>query len=292
MLKRLFSFKGYRTTPSFLLLLMGLILTFSPAVRADTISPQLTGQTSTMTYFDSSPPVSDADSELSQAPSQVDPLDSPHPIPWNWIENTQTEFSDKGRSGLRYYRSPSLISPDGQYAVYTRIQMLAEPEMYRSQVSSVMFLENLQTGKLQVIRGNSPLTVPQIQGKEIEQLPGLMSILIPVSWSKNGDRLLCRQFEGFFNTSDASDYAVIWDRQTNETTTISPNTDEETTAILLGWDNQDSNQVLFRAGILGEENWGIWAVALDGQTFLASNDSPMTYGKMVTNSWTGMQALR
>jgi hypothetical protein len=236
----------------------------------------------------------DSQPEADFPPSSIpsDPLNSPFPIPWEWIWKTQAEFSEKGSSGLRYYRSPALVSPDGQYAAYTRIQMDVEPEFYRSRIASVMFLENLQTGELKIIRAASPLAKHLAEATAGEELSGAMSVLIPVSWSANGDRLLSRQVEGFLSTSDVSDYAVIWERQTQQTTTLSPNNSEEEMAILLGWSHLDPDRILFRAGVLGEEDWSIWAVAPNGQTFLASEKDSITYGQQVTHSWTGVQALR
>lgn len=52
---------------------------------------------------------------------------------------THADLSSE-RVGLRYYRSPSLVSPDGLYAAYSRMQMQVQLELYRSRVSSVMSL--------------------------------------------------------------------------------------------------------------------------------------------------------
>jgi hypothetical protein len=221
-----------------------------------------------------------------------DPLNSAYPVPWNWILQTQAEFTEKGGSGLRYYRTPALVSPDGQYAAYTRIQMQVESELYRSRVTSVMFLENLQTGELRVIRAASPIA-DHLSGAAVSgEMPGIISILMPVSWSANGERLLSRQFEGFLSTSDATDYAVIWERSANRTFTLSPDRTDYTTAVLLGWSDTNPERVLFRAGILGEEQWLNWSVALSGQTALASQDNSIVYGQLLTRSWTGGQDLK
>lgn len=252
--------------------------TFNPLPSVTSIKPSIA--------------VSDFIPEPTQTQQQNDPLGSAYPIPWEWIVQTQTEFTEKGASGLRYYRSPSLVSPDGQYAVYTRVSLQAEPEMHRSRVTSVMFLENLKTGELQVIRAKSPLAEHLSGEGKQEQQAGIMSILIPVSWSQNGKQLLSRQFEGIFNSSDACDYAVIWDRQTNQTDTISPNDMDYNTAVLLGWSSSNPNQVLFRAGFLGEEDWPVLSVALNGKTILASQNESITYGQVTSYAWTGVQALK
>jgi hypothetical protein len=94
--------------------------------------------------------------DMTQAGVQIDPLDSPHPIPWNWVLATHAELCASNSSGVRYYRSQSLLSPDGQYAAYSRIQMEGQPELYQSRVTSVVFVENLQTGDLRTITPSSP----------------------------------------------------------------------------------------------------------------------------------------
>jgi hypothetical protein len=150
----------------------------------------------------------------------------------------------------------------------------------------------LQTGELRVIRAASPIA-DHLSGAGVGgEVPGIVSILIPVSWSASGDRLLSRQFEGFLSTSDATDYAVIWERPTNRTLTLSPDRADCTTAILLGWSSTNPDRVLFRAGILGEEEWLDWSVALSGQTALASQDNSIVYGQLLTRSWTGVQDLK
>ncbi|WP_013321344.1 hypothetical protein [Gloeothece verrucosa] len=289
MFKRPKFLKEFRCNSLLAILLTGVLMTTSQQAQAETdkvsqvISPAISS-------FGSLNLVSDVYPEAVE-PAVNDPLNSPYPIPWEWIQKTQAEFTEKGVSGLRYYRSPSLVSPDGEYAVYTRVSFSVEPEMYRSRVTSVMFLENLHTGELQVIRAQSPFAEHLAQHYNEEQIPGLMSILIPVSWSADGNYLLSRQFEGVFNTSEASDYAVIWNRQKRQTKTISPKNDHDTTAILMGWNSSNPEQVLFRAGFLGDEDWPMVSVALDGQTVFASHQESITYGQLTTSIWSGSQAL-
>lgn len=224
----------------------------------------------------------------------IDPLNSAYPIPWNWVLATYAELGEnQGRSDstqrTRFYRSPSLMSPDGQYAAYSRIRMQVEPHLHGSRVTSIMFLENTKTGDLRTIAAASPLSDNPFGGSEDAGNPGTISILMPVSWSENGDRLLARQFEGLFNSSHASDYAVVWQRQDNQTFTLVPNTTQYTNAVLLGWSQADRDRVLFRAGNLGEEHWQIWAVNLKGETLLARQDRPIVYGQVLNQVWTGPQ---
>ncbi|WP_199298088.1 MULTISPECIES: hypothetical protein [unclassified Trichocoleus] len=293
MLKRLFRSVWFCPEPYLPLLAAALLMAPSSFALASTAASTI-ARPSPMQYPQSSKEVREAAPEMTpqiaQLGVQIDPLDSPHPIPWNWVLTTHTEVSTKAGSGVRYYRSPSLVSPDGQYAAYSRIKMEVQPDLFRSRVTSVMFLENLRTGDLRTISASSPLADNPFVSNEEADMPGIIAILIPVSWSKEGDRILARQFEGLFSTSDASDYAVVWDRKQNRTTTIAPNRNDYSNAVLLGWSRTNPDQVLFRAGELGEENWPLWAVDLDGQTLAAIEDQPLVFGQTITHSWAGPQA--
>jgi len=220
---------------------------------------------------------------------QVDPLNSPHPVPWSWVLATQAEVSRNRHVRVRYYRSHSLISPDGQYATYSRIKINGQPEPHRSCISSVMFVENLQTGALRTITASSPFADNPLASCEEAHLPGAFSIVLPISWSNSSDRVLARQFEGRLGTSDASDYALVWDCQQNCSSTIAPEGINYNYAILLGWSKNNPEQVLFRAGEFGEENWSMGRVALNGKTTLAAEDKPMVFGQIVNHVWAGPQ---
>lgn len=242
--------------------------------------------------IESAPPSTELPAVENEPLLQMDPLGSPHPIPWNWVMTTYADVSSNRGFGLRYYRSQSLVSPDGNYAAYSRIQMQVQPELYHSRVSSVMFVENLQTGELQAIAATSPLADnPFVAGEDADR-PGNISILTPVGWSETGDCLLSRQFEGLFSSSDASDFAVIWNRQQNRSSTVAPSQTEynHEISILLGWSQTEPDQVLFRAGNLGDEQWPLWAVADDGKTVAATDvDRPLVFGQWLNQVWGGPQ---
>lgn len=224
-------------------------------------------------------------------PVQIDPLDSPHPVPWGWVMANITASSTHACSSTCYYRSQSLISPDEEYAAYSRIQMQVEPEYYRSYVTSVLFLENLRTGDLQAITPTSPLADnPFLQTGN--DLTGRISMVIPVSWSESGDRLLAREFESIFGSDIASDYAVVVDRHRNRVKTFAPTKIRYTNAVLLGWSQFHAGQVLFRAGIMGDEHWQQWTVDTQGNTELARSDRPVTFGHVINSVWTGPQMQR
>ena len=279
--------------PSQLLLAPLLLMVYSLSAQADSEHLPIVVSPSSVSSSQPSivvPEEEEIAPDMIEIEVQLDPLDSPHPIPWNWVLATHAEVSASESSGSRYYRSQSLISPDGQYAAYSRIQMQGQPELYQSRVTSVMFLENLHTGDLRTITAASPLADNPLVSNEEADMPGTIAILIPVSWSESGERLLARQFEGMFSSSDASDYAVVWDRKQNRTSTITPEKIEYTNAVLLGWSQTNPDRVLFRAGTLGDENWPVWAVDTTGQTTLALEDEPLIYGQVVNQVWAGPQA--
>ncbi|MEB3311320.1 MAG: hypothetical protein VKJ02_13925 [Snowella sp.] len=301
MLTSLWCWRGSLPTSSLLIFLSQLVLTSNLTVSASPLSlvPELAPMpiapihqlalTNTPATLKVVPSLSDS------GMNNEDPLNSPHPVPWNWIMKTQEEYSQRGSSGLRYYRSPALVSPNGQYAAYSRIEMRAEPELYASKVLSVLFLENLETGELQVIRAGSPIAnYLEETGVDSQEMTGVISILMPISWSSGGDRLLARQFEGVFSTSDVMDYAVIWNQQTRQSQTLGLdlNEDQETTATLLGWSPTKPDQVLFRSAILGEDTEKIVSVGSNGKASWAGDEDAVTYGQLMNRSWTGIQALK
>jgi hypothetical protein len=226
---------------------------------------------------------------------QQDPIGSPHAIPWVWIQATQETISSKGGSGVRYYRSVPVISPDGRYAMYSRVKLEVKPQMYNSRVTSVLFVEDRQTKQLHVVSSTAPINDPLLNVQVASangDAQGTIAVLVPVSWSQKGDRFLARKFEGAMNTSDATDHAVIWDRGQNRSQSVTPSQEENKheIAVLLGWSKTQPDQVLFRAGELGEEQWPLLTVGYDGKTVAATNaDQAVTYGQRVKEVWAGPQ---
>ncbi|MDJ0736884.1 MAG: hypothetical protein QNJ47_22925 [Nostocaceae cyanobacterium] len=234
--------------------------------------------------------------DFNQGTELEDPLGSPHPIPWKWIMATQKSVSSAGASGTRYYRSVPVVSPDGRYAVYSRVQLEIEPHMHNSRVNSVLFIEDTQTKTLRVLKSTNsrvkdPLLPVATSSTEVaKQSEGTIEIFVPVSWSENGDRFLARKFQGVMNTSDITDHALIWDRQQNRTNSVTPEKTQEEhnkMAILLGWSQNQPNGVIFRAGELGDEDWSLVTVATTNGKTLAMNDvdKPVTFGEKVTEVW-------
>ncbi|MEH1769802.1 MAG: hypothetical protein V7L27_13065 [Nostoc sp.] len=264
------------------------------SLTATQVAPTIRESQSTTTTETPVEPVDESQAE------QIDPIGSPHPIPWKWITATQEAIASKGGSGVRHYRSVPVISPDGRYAVYSRVQLEVKPQMYNSRVTSVLFVQDMQTKKLWVMASTTPVSDPLLRAKAVKaesseetDPSGKIGVLVPVSWSEKGDRFLARKFEGIFNTGDSTDSAVIWDRQKNHTNIVAPVNEEEQhdkVAVLLGWSKSQPDQVLFRAGELGEENWPLVQVTNDGKTVRTTdNDQPITFGKKVTEIWAGPQ---
>ncbi|MBW4480317.1 MAG: hypothetical protein KME54_26645 [Tolypothrix brevis GSE-NOS-MK-07-07A] len=257
---------------------------------AATISPATGRQQSNTTNINVTPQRDESEA------AQLDPIGSPYPIPWQWIQSTQEAMSSKG-GGVRYYRSVPVISPDRRYAVYSRVQLEVKPQMHNSRVSSVLFIEDRQTKNLRVVSSTSYNRDALLNVKVSSPDPngeGTIGVLVPVSWSQKGDRFLARRFEALFNTSDASDSAVIWDRQKNNTNTVAPSDGNEQEhdkiSVLLGWSKTKPDNVMFRTGELGDENWPLVTVSSDGKTGAATEvDQPITYGEQVTQVWAGPQ---
>lgn len=224
---------------------------------------------------------------------QLDPLDSPYPIPWNWVLATQSEHasdSTQTPSRLHYYRTQALISPDGRHAAYSRVQMQVAPHLAHSQVSSTLFVENLQTRDLQTLAATSPFSNNPFARDVEPPQAGMLAILIPVAWSATGDRLLAREFESLFGSDIASDYALIWEAQSRQVRTLVPTGLQYTNAVLLGWSQAHPEQALFRICNLGDPEPLLCSVAISGQTNLSPNDQPMSFGQVVNNIWAGPQS--
>ncbi len=189
---------------------------------------------------------------------------------------------------FRYYRSPSVVSPTGDYAAYSRIQFQSGEHLTQNRIASILFVENLQTGELQTITPAAPFADNPFVADALIHQPGTIAIAIPVAWSESGDRLLAREFESLFGSGLASDFAVVWDQRSNCTYTLAPTQVQYTHAVLLGWSGRYPNQVLFRAGNMGETDWFLYAVDLMGQTRLSLEDQAIGFGE-TTDRWAGPQ---
>ncbi|MGB7059990.1 MAG: hypothetical protein WBD58_19955 [Geitlerinemataceae cyanobacterium] len=212
-----------------------------------------------------------------------DPLGSPHPLPWNWVLTTHATVSQQEGCGQHSYQTPPLGSPDGEYRAYTRIVLHVEPALPRSRVSSQLCLENCRTGNEQIIHATAPMAAATLAGSTESELEGTIALSMPLSWSQNGDRLLVRHFEGLFCASEATDYALIWDRRQPNSLTLAPNRIYHTHAILLGWSEADPSRVLFQVGCMGKSDWRTCSVNLSGVTMDADGDRAVVFGRTIEN---------
>lgn len=203
--------------------------------------------------------------------------------------NSQPQASQPGAirqaASFRYYRSQSLISPDGQFAAYSRIQLQISPEVTQNRVASILFVERLATGELQTVTPAAPFADNPFVADAVLNQPGTIAMLIPIAWSEDSERLLAREFESKFGSGLASDFAVIWERRLNRTYTLAPTQIPYSNAVLLGWSQACPNHVLFRAGQMGEENWPLYAVDSGGQTLHLVNDQPLAFGQYANSFW-------
>lgn len=219
---------------------------------------------------------------------QTDPLNSPYPVPWSWI--TETFAAQGGSRQVAHYRSATLLSPDGVYAAYSRLQFTIGDALYRCQVQSILLLENLETGNLQAIQAASPLGGRLWDPDRISDLPGAIGILMPVSWSHDSQRLLCREFEGVFCSSEATDYGVVWNRSSNMSHTLTPLGVTYDYAVLLGWSEEEPDALLFKTGVMGDRQTEQWRVRLDGRTVNGEFDESLVVGQPLRSVWNGPQA--
>ena len=205
-----------------------------------------------------------------------DPLGSSYPIPWDWVLKTHSQVSTAIDSDVRLHRTPDLMSPDGEYIAYSQITFQIVPQLHYCRLSSQVYVEDLDTGESFPVAPASPIAVCGVSAIEAMQMQGTISVGIPVSWSETGDRLLIRQFEGVLCTSEATDYAVVWERRNHRTLTLAPTRLHYTHAILAGWSEQYNDRVLFRVSVMGDPPV-LYAVNFSGVTLSAEGDRPKIY---------------
>ncbi len=231
---------------------------------------------------------------------QMDPLNSPHPVPWSWILATHAAAAEAGQRQVHYYRSASLRSPQSSpthlphWTAYSRICFEVDPVLHRSRVSSILFVENLETGTLQAITASSPLAQQfwQEQGgvdTETGVMHGAIAMLIPIAWNQAGTKLLAREFEGIFCSSFVTDHAVIWDGQQHFSRTYTPQIDHDY-GILLGWSDVEPDSVLFETVMMGRAGRDRYRINAHGYTEPAPADEPRLFGQMVSDILAGPQA--
>jgi hypothetical protein len=213
--------------------------------------------------------------------SQKDPLNSAYPIPWDAIWAHQSQATRNGKGITMRYLSPTLPSPDGQRKVHSDIRLHLHPEMTNSSISSQLVITDQRGTVLQSIPSSFHLGNGPIKETAARQ-EGTLSILMPAAWSKDGQQLLSRQFEAVFGSDVSSDYALVWNRSTQQSRIVAPTPLSYDTAILLGWSHSNPSQILFKTSTLGESNTETLAVNPNGTTIASPGDRPLPMGQIMT----------
>lgn len=221
-----------------------------------------------------------------------DPLNSPYPIPWKAIWDHQTQATKSKHPETLYYLSPPLQSPDNQIVAHTKIEIKLDPDFRRSHIFSQLVLKTAQGKVLQTIPSSIHLGQGNVQETTARHLPGTIAILMPAAWSKNGQRLLSRQFEAVFGSDVSSDYAVIWERNHRQAKIVAPLPLTYDSATLLGWSKNHPDQLLFRTTILGEPRSSTLAVDSRGTTIASPNDRAIPQYGQAPSSPSKSQAHR
>ena len=209
-----------------------------------------------------------------------DPLQSAYPMPWRWVWGMQTQAERTRRSLWGSTQSPVLVSPDGRYRVFSRVQILAHRDYTRTQVNSTLHIRQ--------VGGALPMVVRPLGQPKVVQ-PGQIWVLVPVSWSADGSQLLVRQVFGWFGSSEISDSALVWHTDGRGVRSVAPQAVAHTHSLLLGWSREAPTSILFETRLLGLERPSLWQVGLDGLTLTAREDEPVTYGQSQGETWTMLE---
>lgn len=167
-------------------------------------------------------------------------------IPWDWVYSLRDQARQRQCTLVGLLRSDPLPAPDGDWQVYTRLDLVATPEVGR--LTSVLFAENTRTGALQVLYQAAASVYAPAE-------PLDFAMILPLAWQDH--TLLAREYEGWFQTDLSWDRAVIWPLPASSTG-IPPVQIWDPPSVLgyaelLGWDPQAQERVLFAvADSLGE----------------------------------------
>ncbi|MEN9261841.1 MAG: hypothetical protein Q6L60_12845 [Thermostichus sp. HHBFW_bins_43] len=167
-------------------------------------------------------------------------------IPWDWVYGLRDQAQQRQCTMVGLLRSEPLPSPNPEWQVYTRLDLVATPQMGR--LTSVLFAENTRTRTLQVLYQASASVLDPWE-------PLDFAMILPLAWRDH--TLLAREYEGWFQTDLSWDRAVIWPLPASSAE-IPPVQIWDPPPVLgytqlLGWDPQAQERVLFAvADSLGE----------------------------------------
>jgi|GEM_PF-3293578 len=206
----------------------------------------------------------------------TDPLQSPFPLPWAWIEQGHAAALKANAPRTYTQQTARYVSPDGRYVAQATLHFQAAPQAFQQRLVSTLEITDRHTGDRQRIE--SVQEVPPEFLAEVPRGQGLIAVLVPVGWSQTGNRLLVRQFMGLFASDLVSDAAWIWQPDRGHVATVYPTAADYDVATLLGWSDTHPEQVLFQTQVLGEPQAMVWAVDSQGSSQLAQGDRPAVYG--------------
>ncbi len=191
----------------------------------------------------------------------------PLAVPWEWVYALQEQAQQRQCTLVGLLRSEPLPAPDPQWQVYTRLDLVVNPQA--GKLTSVLFAENTQTGALQVIYQAAASVYDPVE-------PLDFAMILPLAWQDN--TLLAREYEGWFQTDLSWDRAVVWPLPTDSTGIPPVQVWEPPPALgyaeLLGWDPQARGRVLFAVADSLEEVPRLVSVG-PGQDLLLRGRAPL-----------------
>ncbi len=211
-------------------------------------------------------------------PVSADPLGSPFPLPWAWVNQHQQRAAAAQQTQTISQKTAIFVSPDGMYQAQAELILLAHPDFSRNQLTSILTVTHTQTQQVQQWQSTA-LIDPNLRQELAPDGAGLIAVLWPVGWSASGEQLLVRNVQGIFSSDFVSDVAVIWSRPSQALTALWPQQAEYDHAILLGWSQENPQQVLFETATMGQAAKQIWAVDPQQEMLAQPSDRPQVYGQ-------------
>lgn len=214
-----------------------------------------------------------------EVPSQrVSPPSNSIAVPWDWVYSLREQARQRQCTLVGLLRSDPLPAPDGDWQVYSRLDLVTTPEVGR--LTSVLFAKNTRTGALQVLYQAAASVYASSE-------PSDFAMILPLAWQ---DRtLLARQYEGWFQTDLSWDRAVIWPLPVSATE-IPPVQIWEPPPVLgyaelLGWDPQAEGRVVFAvADSLGDPP-RLVSVGSDQQILVRATAVPLSPAPSSLEGW-------
>jgi hypothetical protein len=198
------------------------------------------------------------------------------------ISKNQTQATQTGKVMTLRYVSEAIASPDGQLKAHSVLSLELHPAVTQSRIVSHLIITDAKGAEIQRVASSMHLGDGMVKETSGASIAGTLSILMPATWSTDGQQLLARQFEAVFGSDVSSDYALVWSRKTQQSKTVAPVPQDYDTATLLGWSQRNPDQILFRTAILGETHTTLVAVNHNGTTVASEGDQILPLGHLMT----------